>query len=85
MTDELLKALRENPEFKQVMQDAMKHRPVVSNFAICKTKDEQEMVVEAIKFSTGMRQGFDLLYAHLTGKAPNGVTLLKETQSGRSN
>lgn len=68
---DLLDGLRKNKEFQAVTQDMLKHRPLIPAFAICKTKDEQEMVVENIKYHTAMRNGFDLLYQLLTGKNPN--------------
>ena len=70
MTD-LLKAIRENPEFRAAMEEALKHRPVIPAFSICKTKDEQDMVVENIKYYTAMRQGWDGLYLYLTGRSPS--------------
>lgn len=66
---DLLKAVRQNEEFKAVMKDATKRRPIVPVFSICQTKDEQDMVVESIKYYTAMQKGFDLLYQHLTGES----------------
>lgn len=81
--NELLKAQRDSPEFKAVMEDAWKQRPVIPAFSICRTKDEQDMVVENIKYYTAMRQGFDLLYQYLTGKNPNMLNV-KELPHGRA-
>jgi hypothetical protein len=81
--NDLLRAVRENPEFKQVMEDSLKMRPVIPAFSICKTKDEQDMVVENLKYFTAMRQGFDNLHQYLTGKNPN-VSNVKEIKDGRA-
>ena len=68
--NDLLKAVRENKEFQAVMEEALKFRPVIPAFSICRTKDEQDMVVENIKFYTAMKQGWEGLYQYLTGKKP---------------
>lgn len=67
---DLLNELRKNPEFQAVLDDALKHRPVIPAFVICGTKDEQDMVIEQIKYHTARRNGFDFLYQHLTGRKP---------------
>lgn len=67
---DLLDAVRKDENFKAVMKEAAKIRPLVPEFSICKTKDEQEMVVEAIKFNTALRRGYDLLFTYLTGNKP---------------
>lgn len=67
---DLLDAVRKDENFRAVMIEAKSRRPVVPEFRICKTKDEQDMVVESIKYSTAMRQGWDLLYTQLTGNKP---------------
>jgi len=69
---DLLEALRKNREFTAVLDEALKRRPVIPAFSICETKDQQEMVVEHIKYHTAMRNGFDLLWQHLSGRAPKG-------------
>lgn len=69
---DLLKALRANKEFLAALDEVSKKRPVIPAFSICRTKDEQDMVVENIKFYTAMRMGFDLCHQLLSGKAPKG-------------
>lgn len=81
--NDLLKSIRENKEFQAVMEEALKMRPVIPAFSICRTKDEQDMVVENIKFYTAMRQGFDALHQYLTGRNPN-VSNVKEISNGRA-
>lgn len=80
--NDLLKSFRENSEAMAVLEEAKRVRPVVPAFVLCKTKDEQEMAVEAIKYHTAMQQGFDLLFQYLTGQAP---TNLKEIKHVRRN
>jgi hypothetical protein len=70
--NDLLAELRKNPEFSAVLEDALKHRPVIPAFVLYDTKDEQEMVVEKIKYHTALRNGFDSLYQYLTGRKPKG-------------
>ena len=69
---DLLKAFRKNAENMAVLAEAKRIRPVVPAFALCDTKDQQEMVVEKIKFHTAMQQGFDLCLRYLTGDANGG-------------
>lgn len=64
---DLLTHLRGQPEFVAVLKDMQKHRPVIPAFSLAKTADEQYMVIEAIKYNTALRQGFDILYQRLTG------------------
>jgi hypothetical protein len=78
MTTDLLKQEREREEFKQIMKEAERLRPVIPAFSLCKTKDEQDMMIEAIKYHTSMRSGFDLLFQHLAGRSPNVFNLIKE-------
>jgi ribosomal protein L39E len=67
MVDDLIKTFRSNPEFVQMMKAMQKNRPVIPAFSLAQTADEQYMIVERIKYATAMRQGFDILYQHLTG------------------
>jgi hypothetical protein len=69
---DLLNEVRKSPEFQAVMDEALKHRPVVPAFVICDTKDAQEMVIENIKFQTARQNGFDFLYQFLVGRKPKG-------------
>lgn len=70
MTTDLLTALRGNEEFVAALRDAAKHRPLIPDFNLAATETELYMIVERIKYHTAMRQGFDLLYQHLTGRKP---------------
>lgn len=67
MNDLLLK-LRESAEFRQIMDELQKYRPVVPDFRPQKTREETEFLLEKIKYQSGCRDGFDLLHKHLTGK-----------------
>ena len=79
---DLLDAFRKDKEAMAALNEARKIRPIVPSFSLCKTKDEQEMMVEAIKYHAAMQQGFDLLYQYLTGQSFNNV---KEIKDGRRN
>ena len=50
------------------MEEMWKTRPIVPAFKIAKTKDEMELIVENIKYQSALRDGFDLLFARLTGR-----------------
>lgn len=67
---DLLDSIRKDKNFQAVMEEAVKRRPIVPDFALAKTKDEQEMVIESIKQGAYLRQGFDLLFTYLTGRKP---------------
>lgn len=67
---DILNEVRKSPEFRAAMEESLKHRPVIPAFVICDTKDEQEMVVEKIKFHTARQNGFDFLYQYLVGRKP---------------
>lgn len=69
MTD-LLEAIRKDEKFRAVMKEALSKRPVVPDFSLARTKDEQEMIIENLKFATALKQGFDVLYVYLTGNKP---------------
>jgi hypothetical protein len=65
--DKLLEAFRGNAEFVALMKSMVVHRPVIPAFSLAPTKDEQEQIIEALKFNTARRQGFDALFQRLTG------------------
>lgn len=67
MKDLLLK-LRESAEFKQIMDELQKNRPVIPDYRPQATREETEYLVEKIKYQSGLRDGFDLLSKLLTGK-----------------
>jgi hypothetical protein len=68
--NELLEAIRKNPEFTAVLRESLKHRPVIPAFVISETQEQQYMVIENIKNYTMMQRGFDQLYQYLTGRKP---------------
>lgn len=67
---DFLEALKSDGNYIAALKEAAAIRPVVPEFSIARTADEQYMIVERIKNATAMRQGFDLLYQHLTGRKP---------------
>ena len=68
MNIDLLKKLNAMPEFQAVMAESKQHRPIVPEFKILKTRDEQEHLLDQIKFQTGRRDGFDFLFRLLTNQ-----------------
>lgn len=69
---DILNEIRKSQTFQAALEDALKHRPVIPAFVLADNKDDQEMVIEKIKFHTAMRQGFDVLYQYLAGRKPKG-------------
>lgn len=67
---DLLKQLRESPEFMAVMEEMLKFRPVVPDYTPQATMDETDNVIERVKYHSAQRAGFDLLYRNLTGNLP---------------
>jgi hypothetical protein len=65
---ELLKALRDSPEFKIIMDGVKKDRPVVPSYKPQKTMDETANMIENIKYQSAKQEGFDLLHQILTGQ-----------------
>ena len=67
---ELVLQLREDVNFKAIMEEMLKKRPVIPEYQPQDTMDKTQNVIEQIKFSTAQRSGFDLLYTNLMGKKP---------------
>lgn len=65
---ELLKQLRQNLEFNQIMDKLWEERPVVPVYIPQDTMDKQNLLMERIKFDLGRQDGFDQLYRRLTGR-----------------
>jgi hypothetical protein len=63
---DLLRTLNQNPEFQAVMGELKKHRPIVPEFKLQKTRDAQEQLLDQIKFQSGRKEGFDFLFSLLT-------------------
>lgn len=70
MSKDLIKQLRESPDFQIIMRDMLKYRPVVPTYKPQKTIDETANMVEQIKYSSAQQDGFDLLFSALTGNRP---------------
>lgn len=67
---ELLRALNETAEFKIIMAQILKERPIVPEYRPQDTQDETHNLVERIKYESAQRTQFDRLYRRLTGVAP---------------
>jgi hypothetical protein len=67
MNKDFLLKLRESVEFREVMADARKVRPVVPVWRPGLYEDNVKLW-EEIKFNTGAQAGFDALFSLLIGK-----------------
>lgn len=63
----MLQELMVNPIFKGLMQELKALQPVVPSYKPG-TPQEVEMLFEQIRFESGRKEGFDLLYLVLTGE-----------------
>jgi hypothetical protein len=63
-----LKELFVHPLYKGAMQEINQMlRPVVPAFRPSQSQEENFSLLERIKYESGRKEGFDLLYLHLTG------------------
>jgi len=67
-TKELLFALREDPRYQAVLAEVSLQRPTIPRFEPQRTTEENDALVEKIKFFSAQQKGFDLLYMALTGQ-----------------
>lgn len=57
-----------NPMYKGALKELCQIlRPVVPAFKPGHTREEDFSLLERIKYESGRKEGFDLLYLHLTG------------------
>lgn len=68
--NEALRLLRERPEFQMALKSVRMQRPVIPQYRPGKTPEEEQNIVNRIKFETGRQDGFDLLFTFLTGEKP---------------
>jgi hypothetical protein len=64
---QFLQELRINKLFHASMKEISKHRPVVPAYKPGQSREEADSLMERIKFESGRKEGFDLLYLLLTG------------------
>ena len=62
--------MRETREFQQIMQEALEKRPVVPFYRPGDTIEDEERSVRQFKYMSALREGWDLLFANLTGRTP---------------
>lgn len=65
---QLLKQLRETSEFQLIMTDLANLRPVVPDYRPQGSTEANNSHLETIKYQSGMKDGFDLLYRALIGR-----------------
>lgn len=68
--NDLLAQLRQSPEFKIIMAEMVKSRPVIPRYAVQETVGDGTLLLEKIKFETARQDGFDLLFGKLAGVSP---------------
>jgi hypothetical protein len=68
LNKELLRQLRESSEFQVIMTDMAKMRPVVPDYRPQGSTEANSSYIELIKYQSGMKDGFDLLYRALIGR-----------------
>lgn len=67
LAKQVLSELRENPLFQKAIGELKKFRPVVPAYKPGQSLEENASLIERIKYESGRREGFDLLYLILTG------------------
>lgn len=67
LAKQFLQELRLNPLFKEAMKEVQKFRPVVPAYKPCQSREEADSLMERIKYESGRKEGFDLIYLVLTG------------------
>jgi hypothetical protein len=60
--------LKGDPKYRLVMKELKQLRPVVPAYKPQETRDSEAQLIEQIKYSTALQQGFDNLYRALTGE-----------------
>lgn len=67
-TKAFLAITRENPLFKDMVNEFRKLGPVVPKYTPQASTEANEQLLERIKFESGRKEGFDLLLLFLTGE-----------------
>lgn len=68
LAKQFLQELRLNPLFKEAMKEIKKFRPVVPAYKPAQSREEEDSLIERIKYASGEQSGFDLVYLVLTGE-----------------
>ena len=68
LAKQFLQELRLNPLFKEAMKEIKKFRPVVPAYKPAQSCEEEDSLIERIKYASGEQSGFDLVYLVLTGE-----------------
>jgi hypothetical protein len=71
LAKQFLQELRFNPLFKEAMAEVKKFRPVVPEYKPCQSREEADSLMEKIKYESGRKDGFELIYLLLTGDRTN--------------
>jgi len=68
VTKEFILQLRINPLFREWLKELQQARPVVPKYVPGESTMETEALLERIKYESGRREGFDLMYLLLSGE-----------------
>jgi len=68
VTKEFILQLRINPLFREWLKELQQTRPVVPKYVPGESTMETEALLERIKYESGRREGFDLMYLLLSGE-----------------
>ena len=63
-----LKVLREYPEFQFAIDELKAKRPVIPKYSPASSFDDEQMLLNRIKYETARQDGFDLIFLCLTGE-----------------
>lgn len=64
--------IKNDPKFKQVMKEFREQRPLVSTYKPQGSVEANNELLERIKYESGRRAGFDLIFLLLTGEKLDG-------------
>lgn len=65
---EFVLQVRINPLFSEWMKDLKQARPVVPKYVPGESTMETEALLERIKYESGRKEGFDLVYLLISGE-----------------
>lgn len=64
--------IKNDPKFKQVMREFRELRPLIKSYKPQESIEATQALLEEIKYESGRRDGFDLIYLQLTGEKIDG-------------
>lgn len=64
--------IKNDPKFKQVIREFKEFRPVIPHYKPQVSLEASAQLMEQIKYESARQDGFDLIYARLTGERTDG-------------